>query len=449
MSQSDAFLAALCDDEDGAEPSHPRLRQRLLGEGIRVNDRYLLKKKLARGGMASVWEAEDTSLGRLVAIKFMSSELVSDPEYRERFAQEARAAARIRSPFVVDIHDHGEMRGVPYIVMERLVGEDLHERLLRSARLPVALVTQIAVEAARALRAAHANGVIHRDLKPQNLFLARQDGVETIKLLDFGVAKDIGSEGKMTATGVMLGSPFYMSPEQIKCERELDGRTDLWSLSAILYRALTGVRPFDGDLAEVMRKILREPPPPPSTLNSDLGDAFDAFFERAFAPAHSDRFATADELASAFEAAARCCDSTSSRATPVSACAAIEIAAPTRVLDALQPDMPTSPVPAHVLEQLSHDYDPEERPSGLRFGAKKARGVNRFFFPKVRASSEAARESTALIDVARRRLALGKTSDAELELVTSTRGTSWLQILAGVILLATVIALTFRALFDR
>ncbi len=296
------FLDAISDDDD---QSSKRVRERVLGAGRVIAERYKLGERIARGGMATIWEATDTKLNRIVAIKFMGQAYTDDAEYRKRFEEEARAAAQLRTPFVVAIHDHGVTEGVPFIVMERLDGEDLHQRMHRLKRLPIAFVAKVATEAGKALRIAHAAGIVHRDLKPKNLFISKEDDEEVIKLLDFGVAKHAGTAALMTATGVMLGSPFYMSPEQIRCERNLDGRTDLWSLAAILYRALTGVKAFDGDMARVMFQITRERPKPPSLLCPDLPKAFDAFFDKALATKREDRFATALELAEAFNVAAK------------------------------------------------------------------------------------------------------------------------------------------------
>jgi serine/threonine protein kinase len=309
-----SFLDAISDDED---PSSKRVRERVLGTGRVIAERYKLGDRIARGGMATIWEATDTKLNRVVAIKFMGQAYTDDAEYRKRFEEEARAAAQLRTPFVVAIHDHGVAEGVPFIVMERLDGEDLHQRMHRQKRLPVAFVAKVATEASKALKIAHAAGIVHRDLKPKNLFISKEDDEEVIKLLDFGVAKHAGTAALMTATGVMLGSPFYMSPEQIRCERNLDGRTDLWSLAAILYRALTGAKAFDGDMARVMFQITRERPKAPSLLCPDLPKALDAFFDKALATRREDRFSSAMELAEAFNTAARASNqSTPSMAIP-------------------------------------------------------------------------------------------------------------------------------------
>ncbi|MFO0611301.1 MAG: protein kinase [Polyangiaceae bacterium] len=312
--QLGSFLAAIAEDDD--DESSRRVRDRVLGAGRIIAERYKLGDRIARGGMATIWEATDTKLNRVVAIKFMGQAYTGDADYRKRFEEEARAAAQLRTPHVVAIHDHGTTEGVPFIVMERLDGEDLHQRMHRLKRLPVAFVTKVAVEASRALKVAHAAGIVHRDLKPKNLFIAKEDDEEVIKLLDFGVAKHAGTAALMTATGVMLGSPFYMSPEQIRCERNLDARTDLWSLGTILYRALTGIKAFDGDMSRVMYQITRERPRAPSAVCPDLPKALDAFFEKALATQRENRFATATEFADAFKEAAKSAGSTSVSVPP-------------------------------------------------------------------------------------------------------------------------------------
>ena len=295
-----AFALDQAPEREATSPSFVALTP-----GIVFAGRYRLVARIARGGMGSVWSATDERLGREVAIKFMAAELADDDEYRQRFEQEARAAARLVSRHVVSIHDHGVSDGIPYIVLERLEGEDLQRRLRREPRLPLALCARIATHAAKALRAAHDAGIVHRDLKPPNLFLAApmegDDGV-VVKLLDFGVAKHAGTDGLRTKTGILVGSPHFMSPEQIQGRRDIDARSDLFSLAAVLYRCVVGRVPYDGDMAAVMVRIAREGPPPPSALAPDLPAELDGFFARAMARDRDARFATATEMAEAFVA---------------------------------------------------------------------------------------------------------------------------------------------------
>ena len=332
-----------------------------------VDGRYLLVRRIARGGMASVWEAQDSTLERTVAIKFMASAYVDDDDYRRRFEEEARLAARLRSPYVVHVYDYGVTRGVPFTVMERLLGEDLHERLHRERRLPLPAVAKIANEAGRALRAAHAAGIIHGDLKPKNLYLARHDDAEVVKLVDFGVARREGSESS-EARALSLATPFYMSPEQVRGERALDARADLWSLGAILYRALTGVRPFDGDFEEVMARAAHEPPKAPSLVVTDLSPAFDPFFEAALSPQREDRFKDADAFMDAFHSAwleaQRSFAGVRREPDPQVNIREIEPSA-------APPEIDTSPIPGELLEKLTKPRRPSMAP-GLRLGTPAA-----------------------------------------------------------------------------
>jgi serine/threonine-protein kinase len=286
---------------------------RPLSPGDVIAGKFRLERVIGRGGMGSVWAARHAQLDMPVALKFIelpeggSDQDVADA--RARFDREARAIAQIRSPHVVQILDHGVDGDRPFIVMELLEGEDLGERLRREGRISLAVAARIATQAAKALRRAHEAGIIHRDLKPGNIFLARFDDEEVVKVLDFGVAKMVRSgaieDGVATQVGVVFGSPSYMSPEQARGVRALDHRTDLWSLAVILYRAVTGVKPFQATtIADMVIKLCIDPLPIPSRDAPDLPPAIDRFFERAFARDPDKRFPTAAELAAAFEAAA-------------------------------------------------------------------------------------------------------------------------------------------------
>jgi serine/threonine-protein kinase len=274
-------------------------------EGQVIAGKFRLEECIGQGSMGSVWGARHLGLNVPVALKFMSADLVNQPRALARFEREAQAAARIRSPHVVQVLDHGVDGGTPFIVMEWLEGEDLGARLRRVGRLTLQDASIIATQAAKALRAAHDAGVIHRDLKPSNIFLARVQGEEVVKLLDFGVAKvepaTARPTGDGTATGALVGTPEYMSPEQVRGSKEIDGRSDVWSLGVILYVAITGKRPFRGDtLGEVMINVCTAPLPPPSTLVFDLPPVVDWFFDRACARDPANRFQSATDLAAAF-----------------------------------------------------------------------------------------------------------------------------------------------------
>ncbi len=271
--------------------------------GRPIGGRYILEREIAGGGMGTIWLALDEQLQRRVALKLLASHRVSSPHARQRFAQEAKAVARIHNPHVVQIHDYGVDGDVPYIVMERLEGEDLEALLERRQRLTPAAVMPLLNQTARALTAAHIAGVIHRDLKPANLFLARIDGEEMVKVLDFGLALLDAGVAPPSHAKELAGTPRYMSPEQMRGEPDLDHRTDLWSLAVVLYRLLTGQFPFSVDALEALRSgNTTVSATPPSSVVPELGAEADAFFARALAPDPAQRFSSARELAAAFSA---------------------------------------------------------------------------------------------------------------------------------------------------
>jgi serine/threonine-protein kinase len=271
--------------------------------GTIIGGKYRLDRPVSRGGMGSVWAARHVQLGSPVAVKFMDPTYVSSPVFRARFEREARASATLQSPHVVSVQDYGVDGGVPYLVMELLHGEDLHARLERSKRISPDDAWRILVQIGKALRRAHEAGLVHRDLKPRNVFLATIDDDEVVKILDFGIAKETGVSvaGDATKTGEIVGSPHYMSPEQLRADRGLDGRSDLWSVGVILFRCLTGQLPFPGEvLGSVMAKILVDEIPPASRIAPDLPPSVDAFFARALARDREQRFQSVRELVDAF-----------------------------------------------------------------------------------------------------------------------------------------------------
>jgi serine/threonine-protein kinase len=277
-----------------------------LAAGVLIAGKYRLERPLAAGGMGAVWVARHAQLDVPLALKFMDAAHAASAVSRARFEREAKASASLRNQHVVHVQDYGVEDGTPYLAMELLVGEDLRRRLHRERRLPLAVASRILSQAARGLRTAHEAGVVHRDLKPANIFLARDgDDEEVVKLLDFGIAKETlnAAIGESTRTGELMGSPHYMSPEQVRAARDIDARSDLWSLSVILFRALTGELPFNGDnIGAVIGAILADPIPVPSRLAPDLPLGIDAFFERGFSRNRDQRFQTAREMAEAFAA---------------------------------------------------------------------------------------------------------------------------------------------------
>ncbi len=277
-----------------------------------VAGKYQLSTLIGRGGMGSVWEGRHVSLGTRVAVKFIEKEYADSPEARNRFHTEARAAATIQSKYAVQIYDHGVTEdGRPYIVMELLEGEGLDKRVERLGRMPLQDVARMMLQVCRALQRAHDGGIIHRDLKLENVFMQRShdDEEDTAKVLDFGIAKVRSVDGNTlsnsTKTGAVLGTPYYMSPEQARGMRDIDHRTDLWSLGVIAFKCVTGVLPFDGNsLGDLLVKICTAPLPVPSHVLPGLPPAFDAWFARALDREASQRFSTATELADALAFAA-------------------------------------------------------------------------------------------------------------------------------------------------
>ncbi len=235
---------------------------------------YRVLAVLGHGGMGVVFKAEDPQLGRAVALKAMLPALANSSSARERFAREARTAAALKHPHVVTIFDVGEDRGAPFLAMELLEGEALDSRLRREGRLPVPEVLRIGREAAEGLAAAHAKELIHRDVKPANLWLEAPHG--HVKVLDFGLARALGEEVRLSRPGAFLGTPGYTAPEQAG-DRAADPRCDLFSLGCVLYQMGTGQRPFRGkDVLSTLMAVARTQPPPPCDLNPDIPEGLNS-----------------------------------------------------------------------------------------------------------------------------------------------------------------------------
>jgi serine/threonine-protein kinase len=268
--------------------------------GSIVASRFQLVRELGRGSMGSVWLADHLTLQLRCAVKFMTGETQRDPNFRTRFEFEARAIAQLQSPHVVRILDYAVADDVPFIAMEFLQGEDLCARLSTAGRLDPATTYRIVSQVARGLAKAHLAGLVHRDIKPENIFLAQEDDEEVVKLLDFGVAKSaaFALQGTGTQAGSLVGTPAYMSPEQARGTREVDHRSDLWSLAVIAYQCLTGKLPFESPtLGDLFGQIMYEAMPVPSKVAPWLTPQFDAWWARAASRNADDRFASARELA--------------------------------------------------------------------------------------------------------------------------------------------------------
>jgi eukaryotic-like serine/threonine-protein kinase len=265
--------------------------------------RYEVDRVLGSGGMGMVVRAKHVRLDEMVAIKFLLPGASYNPEKVARFEREARAAAKIKGDHVARVLDLGSLEsGMPYIVMEYLDGEDLDQRLQRRGPLSVGEAVDFVTQACEAMAEAHALGIIHRDLKSSNLFVVQcPDGSERVKVLDFGIAKVAepapgDSEESRTRTMAVMGSPSYMSPEQLKSTRDVDARTDVWALGVILHELLSGYPPFDGDgLPELYVNIASGPPA--RVRRPDVPEALEAVILKCLAKSKDDRYRDVAELA--------------------------------------------------------------------------------------------------------------------------------------------------------
>lgn len=269
--------------------------------------RYRLDERLGAGGMGTIWRGEHLVLKAPVAIKLLERDAPPDEDTVARFLREAQAAAALRSPHVVQILDYGVDGRWPFIVMELLEGETLAQRLKRKRRLSAEETLRILSHVARAMSKAHEAGIVHRDLKPENVFLVRNEDEEIAKVLDFGVAKvsstALGSDSARTRTGSILGTPYYMSPEQAQGNKAVDHRSDLWALGVIAFEALTGTRPFYSDgLGDLVLAICVRDIPVPSTI-APVPIGFDAWFARAVSRDIELRFQSAREMIEALREA--------------------------------------------------------------------------------------------------------------------------------------------------
>jgi serine/threonine-protein kinase len=260
--------------------------------GTTLNGRYLLEARIGSGGMSTVYRALDETLQRQVAIKLMNREVASDSGQLERFRREARAVAQLSHPHIVGVIDAGEDESRPYIVFEYVEGETLKERIRRLGRLPIAEAVAYAIEIARALGAAHARHIVHRDVKPQNVLI---DDEGSAKVTDFGIARTLDEEG-LTADGRVLGTTDYVSPEQA-LGQPVTGQSDLYSLGIVLYEMLTGEVPFKGEnQVAVAMKHVREQLPDVQSKRPEVSAALAAVVDNATAKRQQDRYADDAEL---------------------------------------------------------------------------------------------------------------------------------------------------------
>jgi serine/threonine-protein kinase len=274
-----------------------------LAPGSMVTANVRLLELIARGGMGSVWVADHLGLDTKVAVKFIKPEIVArDSSVRERFKREASIAAQIRSIHAVQCFDHGMMHdGTPYIVMELLEGESVTDRIERDGPLPAREAAIVVSQVAKVLHRAHSHGIVHRDIKPDNIYLIDSDYELFAKVLDFGIAKQTNPElvGQgVTKTGIVVGTPEFMSPEQAVSSKDIDYRSDLYSLAVVAYYMLTADLPFDTEAAEpVWMQMAAGNFPPPSSRVAGLPVTVDAWFKRAMHPKPEGRYSSAKVMA--------------------------------------------------------------------------------------------------------------------------------------------------------
>lgn len=277
-----------------------------IAQGTLVADRYRIIREIGFGGMGTVWLAYDESLDSHCALKLIGASQARQEEFRVRFECEAKCAAQLRGAHVVDVLNRGQWQGKPFIVMEYMEGEDLGVRLERLGRLDVRTTYRIVAQVARALMRAHALGIVHRDIKPGNVFLVPGDEHEIAKLLDFGVAlhRDMPHAFETALSSQFVGTPCYMSPEQAS-GLPVDARSDLWSLAVIVFECLTGEVPFqDESMLELIQSITRGPVPSLTANNPELPEELEAWWRRATARDPKRRFQSAKELADSLAEAA-------------------------------------------------------------------------------------------------------------------------------------------------
>jgi serine/threonine-protein kinase len=275
--------------------------------GQTLAERYRITRKIGEGGMGAVYEATHVALGKRVAVKILREKFVDQPAIGQRLVQEARHASSIHNEHIIDITDSGVTGdGRTYLVMEHLDGESLAQRIRRDGPIPEARLLAIARQAALALGAAHAVGIIHRDVKPENLFLVARPAGEPdyVKVVDFGISKMMRPDEapdalRLTRTGMVLGTPLYMSPEQARGEEELDHRIDIYALGVILYEGLTGEVPFSAsNYLGIIAQVSAHAPPPPRALRPELSisPAVEALVLRAMAKSRDERYPTMEAL---------------------------------------------------------------------------------------------------------------------------------------------------------
>jgi len=280
----------------------PALSAELIGSTL--SGRYTVTRKIGQGGMGAVYEAKHTAIGGRFAVKVLLDKYARREAIVARLKQEAQLATSLDHEHIIRVTDFGSTDdGRTFVVMEFLEGESLAERLGRETRMPEQQILRIASQAASALAAAHAKGIVHRDIKPENLFLIKRKEQDFVKVVDFGISKNLRAsdeqeeQPRLTQTGMVLGTPLYMSPEQARGDEDLDHRVDIYALGVIMYEAATGRVPFAGtNYLSVISQVLNDDPKPVRELRPELSDEFEAIVARTMAKKREDRYASANAL---------------------------------------------------------------------------------------------------------------------------------------------------------
>jgi serine/threonine-protein kinase len=272
--------------------------------GVTLSGRYLVTKNVGQGGKGAVNEATHTLIGKRVAVKVLLEKYAQREAIVARLKQEAQLASSIGNEHIIDITDFGNTEdGRTFVVMEFLEGESLAECLSRETKLPEQRILRMAAQTASALAAAHKKGVVHRDIKPENIFLLKRKDQDFVKVVDFGISKNLRASDeneeavRLTQTGMVLGTPLYMSPEQARGDEDLDHRVDIYALGIIMYEAATGRVPFSGNnYLSVISQVLNEEPKPIREIRPEISEEFDAIVQKAIAKERSDRYKDATEM---------------------------------------------------------------------------------------------------------------------------------------------------------
>ncbi|HEY5920262.1 MAG TPA: serine/threonine-protein kinase [Kofleriaceae bacterium] len=273
--------------------------------GSTLSGRYLVTRKIGQGGMGAVYEATHTLIGKRVAVKVLLEKYAQREAIVKRLKQEAQLASSIGNEHIIDITDFGNTEdGRTFVVMEFLEGESLAECLSRESKLPEQRILRVSQQTASALAAAHAKGVVHRDIKPENIFLLKRKEMDFVKVVDFGISKSLRQSSeeeeavRLTQTGMVLGTPLYMSPEQARGDEDLDHRVDIYALGVIMYETAAGRVPFSGNnYLSVISQVLNEDPKPVREVRPELSEEFEAIVSRAMAKNRNDRYESATEMA--------------------------------------------------------------------------------------------------------------------------------------------------------